>query len=247
MSTRASSPVYAVIGATGGIGAAVTHRLARDGAALVVSSRDATRAVALAQRVGGVGVAADATNLGDVEHLFQEARDRFGHLSGAVNCAGSTFLKPAHATSDSEWEDTLAANLTTAFNTVRAGAKALDSGASLVLVSSAAARHGFANHEAISAAKAGVIGLARAAAATYAGRGLRVNAVAPGLVRTPATDALVNGPSGEASQAMHPLARLGEPEDVASVISWLLHPEQGWVTGQVLGVDGGIATVRSRG
>jgi NAD(P)-dependent dehydrogenase (short-subunit alcohol dehydrogenase family) len=191
-------------------------------------------------------VPTDATRLESVQRLLEVAKERYGRVDGMVNCAGSFFLKPAHATSEAEWGETIAANLTTAFTTVRAGARALEPGGSIVLLASAAARVGFANHEAIAAAKAGVVGLTLSAAATYAPRGIRINAVAPGLTRTPGTERIVEGPSGEASRAMHPLGRLGEPEDVASAIAWLLDPAQSWVTGQVLGVDGGIATVRPR-
>jgi NAD(P)-dependent dehydrogenase (short-subunit alcohol dehydrogenase family) len=123
----------------------------------------------------------------------------------------------------------------------------MQEGGSVVLVSSAAARVGISNHEAIAAAKAGVIGLMRSAAATYAARGLRFNAVAPGLVRTPMTERITKRPSAtSASTAMHALGRLGEPADVARLIAWLLDPEQTWITGQVLGADGGLATVRPR-
>lgn len=116
-----------------------------------------------------------------------------------------------------------------------------------MLVSSAAARIGFANHEAIAAAKAGVIGLTLSAAATYASRGLRFNAVAPGLVRTPMTERITaNESAAEASIAMHALGRLGEPADVAGLIAWLLDPRNSWITGQVFGVDGGLASLRSR-
>ena len=120
-------------------------------------------------------------------------------------------------------------------------------GGSVVLVSSAAARLGLANHEAIAAAKAGVIGLTLSAAATYAARGLRVNCVAPGLVRTPLTARITGSPAAtQASLGMHALGRLGEPDDVAAAIAYLLSPEAGWVSGEVLGVDGGLATLRAR-
>ena len=120
-------------------------------------------------------------------------------------------------------------------------------GGSIVLVSSAAAQIGLANHEAIAAAKAGVIGLTRAAAASYSRQGIRVNAVAPGLVRTKLTARLTSSPQAEqTSIAMHALGRIGEPEDVASAIAWLLDSDQSWVTGQVIGVDGGLGSIRAR-
>jgi NAD(P)-dependent dehydrogenase (short-subunit alcohol dehydrogenase family) len=243
---QATRPVYAVVGGTGGIGSALSRRLAGEGATVVLSSRDAGRAATLAAEIGGLGVAADATRLEDVKRLLDAATESFGRLDGVVSCAGSFLLKPAHATSDADWEETIAANLTTAFNAVRAGSRALGEGGSIVLVASAAARTGFANHDAIAAAKAGVIGLTYSAAATYAPRGIRVNAVAPGLVRSPGNERIWSGPSGEVSRAMHPLGRLGEPEDVAPAIAWLLDPGQSWVSGQVIGVDGAIATARAR-
>jgi NAD(P)-dependent dehydrogenase (short-subunit alcohol dehydrogenase family) len=121
-------------------------------------------------------------------------------------------------------------------------------GGSIVLISSAAARVGMANHEAISAAKAGIIGLALAAAATYASKNIRVNIIAPGLVRTPLTaDLTTNAAISKKSTAMHAIGRMGEPSDVAAGIEWLFDPQQSWVTGQVLGIDGGLAAVRPRG
>jgi len=124
----------------------------------------------------------------------------------------------------------------------------MHNGGSIVLVSSAAARIGLPNHEATAAAKIGVIGLTLAAAASYGPRGIRVNCVAPGLVRTPLTARLTaNEASLKASDAMHVLGRIGEPAEVAAALAWLLDPAQGWVTGQVLGVDGGLGSVRARG
>src|SRR5690606_21524138 len=112
-------------------------------------------------------------------------------------------------------------------------------------LSTAAASTGLINHEAVAAAKAAVEGLTRSAAATYARSNIRCNAVAPGLVNTPMAERITKNPASlEASKAMHPLGRIGEPEDVASAIAWLVAPEQTWVTGQVLGVDGGLARLR---
>lgn len=180
-------PIVLVIGAAGGIGVALCQRLAASGRRLVLAGRDKTRLASLAEEVGGDVEPVDARDVEAVSALVARVLERHGRLDGAVNLAGSIVLKSAHATSPAEWEEILATNLRTAFATVRAAAPAMSKsgGGSIVLMSSAAARIGLANHDAIAAAKAGVLGLALSAAATYAPRGVRVNAVAPGLVRTP--------------------------------------------------------------
>jgi NAD(P)-dependent dehydrogenase (short-subunit alcohol dehydrogenase family) len=185
----------------------------------------------------------DATNFSAVEDTFKTA----GPLDGVVNCAGSLLLRPAHATTEQQYREVVEASLTTAFATVRAAGKAMSQGGSVVLISSAAALEGLANHEAIAAAKAGIIGLMLSAAATYAPANLRFNAIAPGLVRTPLTASLTGNESArKISEAMHALGRLGEPEDVARAIVFLLDPANSWITGQVLGVDGGLSRIRPK-
>lgn len=240
--------VHMIVGATGGIGRALTKQLAESGARLAVAARGEAALRELAASCSASVHAFDARDAAAFERAVAEAAEAHSRLDGLALCVGSILLKPAHRTEPDEWREVLAQNLDTAFHAVRAGAKVMQSsGGSIVLVSSAAAQVGLPNHEAIAAAKAGVIGLARAAAASYAPRGLRVNVVAPGLVRTPLAAPLLSSPSREeVSIAMHPLRRLGEPEDVARAIAWFLDPAQSWVTGQVLGVDGGLATLRSR-
>jgi NAD(P)-dependent dehydrogenase (short-subunit alcohol dehydrogenase family) len=106
---------------------------------------------------------------------------------------------------------------------------------------------GIQNHEAIAAAKGGVIGLARSAAATYAPANIRVNVISPGLIRTDMTRRIWENPAGAAASiAMHALGRLGEPQQVASLAAWLLDPAQSFITGQVIGVDGGLGHVLAR-
>ncbi|MGI8867238.1 MAG: SDR family NAD(P)-dependent oxidoreductase, partial [Rubrobacteraceae bacterium] len=110
---------------------------------------------------------------------------------------------------------------------------------------SVAARVGLSNHEAIAAAKAGVAGLALSAAASYAGRGLRFNVVAPGLVETPMTANVTRSSTArQASLDLHPLGRLGEPKDIASALGFLLDPANDWISGQTFGVDGGLSALR---
>jgi NAD(P)-dependent dehydrogenase (short-subunit alcohol dehydrogenase family) len=190
----------------------------------------------------------DATDTGSVEEKAKEVEAEFGSLDGIANCVGSILLKPAHITRDEEWEEVIRTNLGSAFATVRAAAKTMrKEGGAVVLVSSAAARIGLPNHEAIAAAKAGIIGLTLSAAATYASSGIRVNAVAPGLVRTPLTERITSRSASEkASLSMHALGRLGEPRDIAAAIEWLLQPDQDWITGQVIGIDGGLSSIRLR-
>jgi 3-oxoacyl-[acyl-carrier protein] reductase len=242
-----ASLAYVVLGATGGIGSALCRRLSARGARLTVAARDSQRTRAFGVELGAHAVPMDATCAEHVDRCFGEALDYHGRVDGVVNCVGSALLKPAHLTTDDEWDAVLAANLTSAFLTVRAAVRVMTpAGGSVILISSAAARLGIPNHEAIAAAKAGVQGLVLSAAASYARRGIRVNAVAPGLVRTPLSAALTaNEASLKASAALHALGRIGEPDDVAAAIEWLL--DQTWVTGQVVGIDGGLATVRSRG
>jgi NAD(P)-dependent dehydrogenase (short-subunit alcohol dehydrogenase family) len=186
-----------------------------------------------------------------VDALFEDVQTRHGRIDGAVNCAGSILLKPAHLISDAEFSDTLAQNLTTAFHVLRAAAKRMmrqEGGGAIVLCSSVAAQRGLLNHEAIAAAKAGVEGLALAAAASYARSGVRINCVAPGLTRTDLTRGITSNEAiAKASAAMHPLGRIGDPAEVASAICWLLDRDQSWVTGQVIGIDGGLGRVQARG
>ncbi len=248
-----SAPVYVLVGGTGGIGAPLARRLAADGATLVIGARDGDRLAALAGETGATAFTLDATDADAVSGLVGAAVEAHGRIDGAINLVGSILLKPAHATSPDEFDEVLTLNLKTAFYLVRAAAKAMQSnrepaGGSVVLLSSVAGRYGLSNHEAIAAAKAGVEGLVRAAAATYAPKNVRVNAVAPGLVRTPLAGRLVATEQAvEASAKLHPLGRIGEPEDLTDALAFLLdRSKSGWVTGQTLSVDGGFATVRPR-
>ena len=237
-----------VIGGAGGIGSAVARLVGASGGSAFLAGRDEGRLAALGAELGMPWGTVEATDPDAVDACADAAAAALGGLDGIVCCAGSILLKPAHLTTTAEWQATLAVNLSSAFGCVRAAGRLMrDAGGAVVLVSSAAARIGLANHEAIAAAKAGIIGLVKSAAATYAKQNIRFNAVAPGLVRTPLAKGLVASELAEkASVAMHPLGRLGEPDDVARAIVFLLDPAQGWITGQVLGVDGGLADLKAR-
>jgi len=246
-----NSAVYLVVGGSGGIGADVARQSVAKGARVIVTGRDAGRLTAIGVETGATTLELEARESAAVDAALQHVHASHGRLDGVVNCAGSMLLKPAHRTTDAEFAETLALNLTTAFNVLRAAARVLKrqpGGGSIVLCSSVAARRGLPNHEAIAAAKAGVEGLAlAAAAASYARYQVRVNCVAPGLTRTGLTRALTqNEAVAKASAALNPLGRIGEPAEVASAICWLLDGAQASITGQVIGVDGGLGSVQAR-
>ena len=239
-----TSTTFAVIGADGGIGAALTdillalnYQVARG----VRSETDFMHASAQTFKV-------DATSWSSIDTFFDNAESSVGPIYGVALCVGSILIKPAHLTQEQEFQQTIDSNLKSAFGIVRSATKRMiKRGGSIVLVSSCAARQGIPNHEAISAAKAGIIGLTKSAAATYATHGIRVNCVAPGLVRSKMSEPIINSEATlKASMSMHPLGRIGEPKDVARSMAWFLDPDQSWVTGQVLGVDGGLADLVKR-
>jgi 3-oxoacyl-[acyl-carrier protein] reductase len=238
----------AILGATGSIGSALARLLVTDGGRVLLLGRDHDKLAALAAELDQPFATIDLATSKSLEDALGAHSDQCGGYTGLANCVGSLLLKPAHATSDDEFRDTLETNLFSAFATVRAGGKLLrQHGGAIVLFASAAADIGLANHEAIAAAKGGVVGLARAAAATYAPNNIRINVISPGLVRTELTRRIWETPATAAASAgLHALGRLGEPEQVASLAAWLLDAGNDWITGQVIGLDGGLSRVQPR-
>jgi 3-oxoacyl-[acyl-carrier protein] reductase len=238
---------FVVIGAGGSIGSSVSKTLHDQGAQLALLGRNSDSITEPADHKNVIKHPVDATNFEDVEKKISIATDHFGHIDGVVNCVGSLLLKPAHSTTEEDLKNTIDTNLGSAFATVRAVAKVIKKDASVILLSSSAAEVGIVNHEAIAAAKAAIIGLARSAAATYASRNLRFNCIAPGMVRTKLTAPITqNEVALKGSVAMHALGRIGEPDEIGRTIAFFLSPEQSWITGQVLSVDGGLSRVRTR-
>jgi NAD(P)-dependent dehydrogenase (short-subunit alcohol dehydrogenase family) len=237
-----------ITGASGGLGSAVSDRLARSGWKLALAGRDGSR-LADRGKEGALVIEADVSTPEGAQAAIEACADELGGPPQALaHCAGAVLIQSLHATKPEQYRECLRANLDSAFFMLGAFigglVKARAPGAA-ALVSTVAARIGIGRHEAVAAAKAGVEGLVRSAAASYSEKGIRVNAVAPGLMRTPATERFFSSEKmTEQLNVQYPLGRHGTADDVAGAMEWLLSPEAAWVTGQVLPVDGGFTAVR---
>jgi 3-oxoacyl-[acyl-carrier protein] reductase len=240
------SKIVLVTGGSGGIGRATARRLIARGDRVVLVARDAERLEATARELGATGTfACDLLDLPGFAAVVDRIESEIGDIDGLVHAVGSIVLRPLHALSLEDWKKTLDLNATTAFVAVKSVVTKMmrRRRGSIVLFSSVAARTGLQNHEAIAAAKSAVEGLVMSAAISYARYGVRVNAVAPALTKTDLSKSLWSSDAMlAASVAMHPLGRIGEADDVAAAAVYLISDDASWVTGQVLGVDGGLGT-----
>lgn len=238
--------VAVIFGATGGVGGALCAQLAADGADVMAVGRDEERLRALTGAVGGGYAVADAMRPETFEAAIMAASAR-GPIDRFAYCIGSIVLKPLEKTTAEDFMDAFRLNvLGAAAALAGVGPHLRAHGGSAVLFSTVAAQVGFPHHAAIAAAKAGVEGLARSVAAEWAGAA-RVNVIAPSLTRTPLAAFITkNEAMAKAIAALHPVPRLGEPEDVAALAAFLLGESAGWITGQVISVDGGRAALRHK-
>ncbi len=226
---------YLLIAASSSIGQILSKSLKDAGHEVIQTARDSAKI--------SPDFILNAADFLATEKVFESV----GSIDAVVNLSGSLLLKGAHMTSQSEYFSVIESSLTTSFSVCRAAAKYMKNGGSVVLISSAAASVGLANHEAIAAAKSGINGLIRSAAATYSSQNLRFNGVALGLVASNLTKNITNNEKAlELSKSMHALGRIGQPEDAVSAIEFLIDPKNSWITGQILGVDGGLSFVRPK-
>jgi len=237
-----SDPIV-IIGATGGVGAALAARLAGQGTSLHLVARDEAGVAALAAQLGASHRVADCMDDAALSEAVAAAGPR---IAGLAYCVGSIVMKPLKRASVADFASTYALNVTGAARAIaaaEAGLRACEG--AVVLFSSVAARAGFPNHAVIGSAKAAVEGLCVALAAELAP--VRVNCIAPSLTRTKMASGMTgNEAMAKALAAQHPISRLGEPADGAALAAFLLSPDAGWITGQIIGVDGGRATLRTR-
>ena len=245
--SNVDTKVVWIIGGSGGIGSNLARRMSDNGWKVIISARNIENLNLVSDGKSIVSLIVDATNADDVQEKAKQINETYGSLDAVVNSVGSIFLRPLHATSSEQFMETINQNLVTSFNVIRATAKIMmrGNGGRIVLFSSAAASLGMPNHAAISAAKAGVEGLARAAASDYAKRGIRVNVISPGLVETPlSSHLLASEQSRKVSEDMHPVGKIGQPDDIASVAEWLITSAPEWMTGDIIPVDGGLTNLK---
>lgn len=236
-----------IVGGTGGIGSQLARRLASRRQPLHLVGRDRERLAALAAETDASFAVADALDREALHQAIAAAGDQAAGLAYAV---GSITLKPVSRVTEAEVERDFRLNALGAFHAVQSALPVLrqgDGSSAIVLFSSVAVAQGFAAHASIAMAKGAVEGLTLALAAELAPR-IRVNCIAPSLTRTPLAAGLTGNPQmATAIAALHPLQRLGEADDAAALAAFLLGTDSSWITGQVIGVDGGRSTLRTKG
>jgi NAD(P)-dependent dehydrogenase (short-subunit alcohol dehydrogenase family) len=240
-----------VTGAGGGIGAAASLVLAAAGARLVLSDNNASAGEAAAQTVRAAGgeaafIEADLASEAAISNLVAEAVKRYGRLDGAFNNAGvEQRNKPLDELTLEEWELAIRIDLTAVFLCMKHQVKAMlaTGGGAIVNTASSLGQVGLAGASEYCAAKHGVIGVTRAAGADYGPRGIRVNAILPGITRTPMIARLSDDPQlaeifGRL-KLRHSMHRFGEPSEIGDAVVWLLSDQASFVNGAAIAVDGG--------
>jgi 3-oxoacyl-[acyl-carrier protein] reductase len=234
-----------VTGASKGIGAALAKRLAADGFQTVVnyssSAAEANEVVAAIESAGGraMAIAADVADPSAVKALFDQAEAAFGPVEVLVNNAGILKNAPLAQVSDQDYQRQVAVNLTGAFNGMREGATRIRDGGRIINLSTSVVGIFLPTYGVYVATKAAVEAMTHVLAKELGPRGITVNAVAPGPI---ATDLFLTGKSDDLIRRLTseiPLGRLGEPDDIARVVSFLAGPDSGWINGQVIRANGG--------
>lgn len=244
--TANPNKVAIVTGASRGIGASVAERLAKDGFTVVVnyvgSAAEADEVVRKIEKAGGKAVTAqaDVSKPEDVHRMFQSAETAFGGIDVLVNNAGVMALSKIADFDDAAFDRVIAINLKGSFNAMREAGKHLRTGGRIINFSTSVVGLKLENYGIYAATKAAVEMMTGIMAKEMRGRSITVNAVAPGPV---ATELFLHGKSDELIDKMakmNPMERLGTPEDIANVVSFLAGPEGAWINGQVLRANGGM-------
>lgn len=235
-----------ITGSARGIGRAIAERLASEGARVIISDvlEDVAENTVREFRAKGyeaVAIKADVSKADDADRLVNDAVKQYESLDIVVNNAGITRDALMIRMKEADWDAVLNVNLKGAFLVTQAAAKVMikQRTGRIVNISSVVGRMGNAGQTNYAASKAGLIGLTKASAKELASRGITVNAIAPGFIKTEMTDKMPDAAREKLSGGI-PLGRLGLPEDVAAVTAFLVSDDAAYITGQVLGVDGGL-------
>src|SRR5919202_5518082 len=245
---RFQGSVALITGSGSGLGRVLAHDFAAEGAAVVVADAVGQRARRVAEEIfdaGGTSVAqtTDVTDAADVEATVEATREAFGPLDVLVNNAAKATDADFLDVSEEAWDDDVAVTLKGSFLCSQAAlADMVENGSGVILNISSVNAVAYFGNEAYSAAKAGILSLTRSLAVRYGPYGVRVNAIAPGTLRTPAWEQRrQRDPSiFERASKWYPLGRIGEPEDVAGAALFLASDDAAWISGAVLPVDGGL-------
>lgn len=232
--------VALVTGAGQGIGRAIAERLLRDGFSVVAVDRNAASLESFPRSDRLVTAALDVTAADAPANAVALAKTRFGRLDCLVNNAGIGNSKPVHLTSDEDLDRFLAVNLRAVFRFTREALGALEAGGCIVHIASTFGLMGNPSAAPYATTKAALVGLTRQMAGDYGPKGIRVNAVAPGVIRTPLTEERLGNPAFRRLMVdTTPFPRIGKPEDIAAAVRFLCSEDASFINGHVLVVDGG--------
>ena len=236
--------MYIIAGSTGTLGSAIVNELSKDNELFLIG-RNEDKLKEQSNKYNCNYEVIDLTNTTEPRE-FSKIIDGEIEIKGLVNCIGSILIKPLHGTSIDEFNDVITTNLFSSYYLLDSFARRMKNG-SAIFFSSVAGSKGLSNHEAISAAKSGIEGFSRSAAATYAKDNLRVNVIAPSIMDSNMSEKILSTEAArEVSKNMHPISKIGDSDDILPVIKWLLSSDAKWVTGQTIHVDGGLSTVKPR-
>ena len=236
--------VYIIAGASGVLGSAIAEDLSKNNELFLIG-RDKEKILNMSEKYDCKYAIIDLNNPLP-QREFTNVIEPDVEIKGLINCIGSILIKPLHGTSVDEYNEVINTNLFSSFYLLSTFAKRMKNGSALFF-SSVAASLGLSNHEVISAAKSGIEGFVRSAAATYSKDNLRINAIAPSIMDSNMSKKILSTEQAiEISKSMHPIPKIGTYNDILPVVRWLMSNDSDWVTGQTINIDGGLSKIKPR-
>ncbi len=236
--------IAVVTGGASGIGKATAENFAAEGAKVIIGDLASSAGAKIAAAIGGTFVPTDVREAKQVEALVQAATDKFGRLDVMFNNAGIGLSIPLLETSEEDYRRTIAIDLDGVFWGLKFGGKVMvnQKRGAIINTASVAGLIGSPGLSAYNAAKHGVVGLTRNAALEFGAYGVRVNCICPGVIDTPLVMNMFGAMEGARKMldAMHPMLRMGQPEEIAKAVTFLASDDASFITGHALAIDGGI-------